>query len=471
MALKKRILTQCSFILVGGLGLQVYASDFYTIIGPDGRPMIVQQKTSQAQRESTRSIAKDQAKEKSSGFFSKLFSSKESQKSEDSSVAQTDNRPIATQPSSPVIHSQTKSMQQNKTPSTFAVETSTTQTAQKKPQITQPHSQAITVKNKHQQSNEGNEPPSQAQLDMTSQKRLPLEQQSTNNQPRNIEAQIKSVESPQPQSAVMSAPNSKQAVSVQAPVHEANIDESVDRANTSLTAETSSQQGITRVDGVEYVDNEYLEDREFNLEGKKRFYIMSDSSVGGSRRFETIEREKGISKSVFSKFLKNPSVNAEPIVLAQTYYRIPKAEVEANLEQSCFTGKKIEKAKILSQDKDELGIWPVPPIKERFVYDVVQLDQSVENIHFTSYASSQKAPTYYWPLVVFLDQQGCVIEGVSGFKNQNMSASHFQHSALEGVLKKPTQAKYMFMTPLAEAVDVQDVQLSNQGQIKLSVLR
>ena len=44
-------------------------------------------------------------------------------------------------------------------------------------------------------------------------------------------------------------------------------------------------------------------------------------------------------------------------------------------------------------------------------------------------------------------------------------------SALEGVLKKPPNAVYLFMTPLLEAVDVQDVQLTNKGQIKLSVLR
>ena len=118
-----------------------------------------------------------------------------------------------------------------------------------------------------------------------------------------------------------------------------------------------------------------------------------------------------------------------------------------------------------------MGIWPVPPIKEKFVYEVIKLDSPVENIHFTSYASSQKSPSYYWPLVVFLDQQGCVIEGVSGFKNENIDSTSVSYSALEGVLKKPADAMYLFMTPLSEAVDVQNVQLTNKGQIKLSVLR
>ncbi|WP_049066278.1 putative pilus assembly protein FilE, partial [Acinetobacter seifertii] len=50
---------------------------------------------------------------------------------------------------------------------------------------------------------------------------------------------------------------------------------------------------FTTVDGVEYVNNEYLEDQEFNLEGKKRFYVMPD----GLGRTEFIERKKGVSKS------------------------------------------------------------------------------------------------------------------------------------------------------------------------------
>ena len=151
---------------------------------------------------------------------------------------------------------------------------------------------------------------------------------------------------------------------------------------------------------------------------------MPDSSVGGTRRFETVEREKGISKSVFSKFTKNTQAENEPVVLASTYYRLPKNELVQSLEQSCFSGKKINKAKLLSLDKNEMGLWPVPPIKEKFVYDVIKLDSPIENIHFTSYASSQKSPSYYWPLVVFLDQQGCVIEGVIGFKNENIDSTY-----------------------------------------------
>ena len=73
--------------------------------------------------------------------------------------------------------------------------------------------------------------------------------------------------------------------------------------------------------------------------------------------------------------------------------------------------------------------------------------------------------------MVFLDQKGCVVEGVSGFKNQNLDENNMQHAAMEGILKKPETASYMFMTPLSAAVDAENMQLTNQGQIKLSVIR
>lgn len=234
---------------------------------------------------------------------------------------------------------------------------------------------------------------------------------------------------------------------------------------------TVEKSHFSTIDGVQYVDNEYLEDKEFNLEGNKRFYIVSDSSSTGGRTFETVEREKGITKSVFSKFVKNTQTAQQPIVLSSTYARLNKEDVVESLEQACFSGRKIQKAKTLSIEKDEIGFWPVSPMKENFTYEVVKLDQNVENIHLSSYASRQKNPTYYWPLVVFLDQKGCVIEGVSGFKNEDVHSNNSEYSAFAGVLKKPATARYLFMTPLAESIDIQNHKLSNTGQIKLSVLR
>ena len=64
-----------------------------------------------------------------------------------------------------------------------------------------------------------------------------------------------------------------------------------------------------------------------------------------------------------------------------------------------------------------------------------------------------------------------MIEGVSGFKNEDINANDLQYASMEGILKKPSNATYMFLTPLSSAVDVEDRQLTNHGQIKLSVIQ
>ena len=418
---RKRIFAYCSFVCLNFGIAQVYAADFYTIIGPDGRPMIVQQKeTKSTQKESPRTKKTDQA-------YSSVDQDKQVQVIEGKENAE-EKKPIN---SAQKLESENVSKSQMlSSPTLLTPKESTTQSQVNTDKVNQEKTNTTTdVKESMKIADH--------QLNHTTQQETKDKQSEMNSKKEN--------------SIKFSSPS---------------INKDAEKVRDQGTSSK-----ITIIDGIEYVDNEYLEDREFNLEGKKRFYIMPDSSVGGTRRFETVEREKGISKSIFSKFSKNSSSKIEPVVLASTYYRLPKSEVVQSLEQTCFQGEKLNKAKLLSFDKNEMGIWPVPPIKEKFVYEVIKLDSPVENIHFTSYASSQKSPSYYWPLVVFLDQQGCVIEGVSGFKNENINSTSVSYSALEGVLKKPADAMYLFMTPLSEAVDVQNVQLTNKGQIKLSVLR
>ncbi len=233
----------------------------------------------------------------------------------------------------------------------------------------------------------------------------------------------------------------------------------------------AAEQNFTEIDGERYVDAEYLEQREFNLEGKKRFYVMPEVGGSGTHRMQTVEREKGITASILGAWRNKDSLADLPKALAPEYQRMSKKDVVDALEQTCFEGKKLDKAKTLSSKNRDIGFWPVAPINEQFSYEVARIDASISEILFTSYASRQKIPTYYWPLVVFLDRQGCVIEGVSGFKNQQSGESKFQYASLEGVLKKPQDAVYLFVTPLASAIDIDASQLSNQGQFKLSVIR
>ncbi|ENV55821.1 putative pilus assembly protein FilE [Acinetobacter baylyi] len=249
----------------------------------------------------------------------------------------------------------------------------------------------------------------------------------------------------------------------------------LDGAVTDQGIQAKSSPYISTIDGEQYVNNEYLEEREFNLDGKKRFYMMPEGDIDpktGIVRMQPIEREKGVSRSLLNQIFKPKSdpQTSQVLALAPTYFRMPKQQVVESLATACFDGKKIKDAKKFDTDK-YISLWPRKPLKDTFDYEVVKLSAPLKQMKLSSYASTQENPRYYWPFVVFLDQQGCVIEGVSGYKNQEYAATRLQYASLEGVIRLPESTAYILMTPLASAMDVEDKSLTNQGQIKLTAIR
>ena len=241
-----------------------------------------------------------------------------------------------------------------------------------------------------------------------------------------------------------------------------------------IIQESTENTAFVDIDGQQYVKNEYLEDKEFNLEGKKRFYTMPEGIIDlkhGATRLQTVEREKGVSKSTMqSLFKRNVVQDTGPITLAKTYYRVSQADAINGLGQQCFSEKKLKKVKKLDLNK-EVNFWPRAPLNDEFDFEVAALNPSVQNIQLNSYASRQNNPTFYWPFVVFLDAKGCVLEGAGGYKNQEGASTLIQHEKIEGVLHVPANSKYILLTPLASAIDVDDRALTNHGQVKLVAIR
>ncbi|OTG89182.1 putative pilus assembly protein FilE [Acinetobacter sp. ANC 3813] len=232
--------------------------------------------------------------------------------------------------------------------------------------------------------------------------------------------------------------------------------------------------GFSAMDGEQYVNSEYLEDKEFNLDGKKRFYAMPEGVIDnkiGATRMQMVEREKGVSKSVIeSMFKRNQPVDTGPITLATTYYRVSKAEAVSGLGQQCFQEKQTKNAKNLKAHADA-NVWPRAPLKAQFDFEIVKIDASIQNIQIKSYASKQNNPTFYWPFVVFLDAKGCVLEGAGGYKNKDGQENNLRHESIEGVIQIPEKTQYILMTPLASAIDVEQRALTNYGQLKLIAIR
>ncbi|WP_286831670.1 putative pilus assembly protein FilE, partial [Acinetobacter sp. UBA3132] len=243
----------------------------------------------------------------------------------------------------------------------------------------------------------------------------------------------------------------------------------------NLKKRLDDQNDILEIEGNQYVKNEVLEEKEFNLDGKKRFYTMPEGIIdtkNGATRLQTVQREKGIGQSVMQAlFKKNRATGQDtPLILAVTYYRISAETASEGMGRTCFQDKKLKKAKDIALDT-QVNLWPRAPLKDEFDFEVVKLKQPLQNIQIQSYASRQKDPTFYWPFAVFLDEKGCILEGAGGFKNNDSASDYLKYENIEGMIQVPRNSHYLLLTPLASAIDVEERVLSNQGQLKLIGVR
>lgn len=259
------------------------------------------------------------------------------------------------------------------------------------------------------------------------------------------------------QSAASPSPGSNQPASVTAV-------QAAPPTVKNTDAQALQQQGpVTTIDGVQYIQSEYLEQKEFNLDGKKRFYSLPDG-LGGK---QVLQREKGVDMNVF----KGPQVELPKVVtLSKDYQRIDAKQVVDLIGTSCFSEKQLEKAKPL-KEKATLDFWPRPSFEPRFDFVVARFESDISDIELTSYATTMRNPLFYWPLPIFLDKNACVLEGVNAFYQRTLDATAMQHQAVQGFLHVPPGAKYLLLTPLEVAADLSQMKLTNKGQVRLTPIR
>ncbi|MBT0885917.1 MULTISPECIES: putative pilus assembly protein FilE [Acinetobacter] len=433
--IKRTLFSKSILTLIFSMGSVCYANQFYTIIGPDGRPIVVQRNA--AEKKQTIQALETAQKQK-----------KEQQK-----PAQTAVQAVPAQQVIPATSLQLKSASEN----------AAQKTLKEQIQETAPSSKVVVQQARTMQQQQKvlvTQDVEQSKPSLIAEKT-----DIASSTQKLVKASSVDVEKTKPKisSVIGLEENSASPLSQSAIVVEA-------KAETDATS-----SGFMEMAGEQYVKSEYLEDQEFNLEGKKRFYSMPegviDTKHGGGARMQVVERERGVSRSVLNKLFKKQSV-AEPhaIVLAADYYRVNQAEAIEGLGQQCFAESKKNKAKTLKAQQD-LNLWPRAPLTEKFDYELVKLEGNIQNIQINSYAMKQNQPTFYWPFVVFLDQKGCVIEGAGGFRNQDTAGNVLQHEVIEGMLQLPKNSHYVLLTPLASAVDMEHRALSNQGQLKLIAIR
>lgn len=448
-----------TWVLCGMMALSANAGEFYTIIGPDGRPMVIPRVPAETQKVEAQSQVELPSKQKTE---------REKMKVKDVPSVQV----VQPMPKVQVV-----------VPPTVAVEKVESQ-VKTKPQLAEMQKNPVVVQPEIVDKSKSIPSTDHAKKINDVESQVAVTAKSTEI-PKQVNEQLsQQVTTPQtpPVEFVQSAVTQKAtSAQVERTLQKIETNVAIQKATqlkskqeTSSVSTQSTQEGFLEINGDRYVKNEYLEGQEFNLENKKRFYIMPEGVVDkelGPPRLQVVEREKGVNQGVLDRlFKKHHPVENSVITLSTQYYPIAKDQVVQSLGQSCYRDKKIQKAKLLKAQQD-VNLWPRQPLKDHFDYEVVEVQTGIKNVQLSSYASSQNQPSYYWPFVAFLDESGCVIEGVTGFKNQDRAENKYRHAVIDGMLQLPAQTRYIFMTPLLSAVDVEEQALSNQGQIKLTAVR
>ena len=449
-----------------------YSGAFHTIIGPDGRPMVVQLPDAPVKKKAV--VQKPEAVE---------HSSQNLKSDEKALITQSDAKSLDTVARDEIVVTAPKF---EPTPHISAAQE---QNLQQVAQKLKSEKETVSVEAK------SNKPVKAADLDKQQAKNSNMATLNTVaeqdfQQPQPALQTVKKVAKTESQAAPVKAKSKPEAVELSPAVIQ-SIQKNEQPKNSPFkvlpqdlvkkpesvakaTPSNETSMGFSAMDGEQYVNSEYLEDKEFNLEGRKRFYAMPEGVIDnkiGATRMQMVEREKGISKSVIeSMFKRNQPVDTGPITLATTYYRVSQAEAVSGLGQQCFQEKQTKNAKNLKAHADA-NVWPRAPLKDQFDFEIVKIDSSIRNVQIKSYASKQNSPTFYWPFVVFLDAKGCVLEGAGGYKNKDGQENNLRHESIEGVIQIPEKTQYILMTPLASAIDVEQRALTNYGQLKLIAIR
>ena len=233
----------------------------------------------------------------------------------------------------------------------------------------------------------------------------------------------------------------------------------------------SRVEATSTLDGETYIDGAYLEKREFNLDEKKKFYAVPDG-LGGT---QIVERVPGaIVEQLKSEKKQTDGSFSALFTLSDRYQRVPATDITPLIGMTCLPEQALQKSKIMRDE--QVILWPrsdAPKVNNRagLNYLVVDFRSNTRDVSLQSFAPLGYQSDYYWPLAIFLDSEGCVLEGVNGFYQKTLPSTVLQPSIIVGNLHVPEHARYLMLTPLVEAIDLPKIKLSEVGQVRLIPLR
>lgn len=227
-------------------------------------------------------------------------------------------------------------------------------------------------------------------------------------------------------------------------------------------ATKSSNEAFRQLDDEVYVDSDYLEQKSFNLEEKKRFYYVPNGGFGQ----QVIESDEGIPVTPVVSQAKDTKRQASYSTAYQELSPEGLASNTVSLQHFCNNIKKLKKQTRPFKEVNALWLGT----DDKIVSDVdrilmlSQVNTSPKNLRISSFATTNKRPKFYVPVVSFLDAQGCVVSGAWQYWSQAYPANENQFSAVEGLLRLPVGTQYIVFSRPVNTVTV-DLPRQNTGSL------
>lgn len=255
---------------------------------------------------------------------------------------------------------------------------------------------------------------------------------------------------------VMDAQGRVQIIKSEKAVNNAKADVSnnkVEPVNTKSEVDENSIKPTAKVfqqlENEVYVDSDYLEKKSFNLEDKKRFYYVPNGT-GSQQLMES--RDDNIA-TVPAPVVLQPS--RRTAFYADEYLALSKEWLQKNVSAMPDLCQKVKKLQKYSQPfKESNALWlnsDAEMVRFDRVLRFTESTQQERHFRISSFASTNKNPEFYLPIVIFLDAQGCILSGAWNYWSQAYPASEHHFSAVEGLLRVPVGTQYIGLSrPVAE---------------------
>ena len=206
---------------------------------------------------------------------------------------------------------------------------------------------------------------------------------------------------------------------------------------------TGKSDAFRSLDDDVYVDSEYLEQKNFNLEDKKRFYYVPNGALGQ----QVIESDNN-TPSASSSSLIMAKKNRREAFYSDSYQVIDEKLIDIQapvIISFCQQNDKLKKYLRPFKEINPLWLGTDGAIHEDIDRALVlpQSNLAEKKLRISSFATTNKKPKFYVPIVSFLDAQGCFLSGAWQYWSRAYPATEHQFASVEGLLAMPKNTKYI----------------------------